>query len=143
MAKLTIYRQTALWLMPGVPAEGLENELSWGGARWQPNTDLCQTEDEICIHVEIAGLKEADLAGLVRFEPGRLIIEGQRDHLSRPCQAQCRQIEIETGAFRRVLPLPADADASAIQADYENGLLSIHIPRRSRPQPQNVRVEIE
>ena len=142
MAKLMVYRQTGHLLRPG--ASGLfENEAGWSGAQWQPNTDICWSDEEVCIQMEIAGLRVADLQQLMRFEPGRLIVEGRREKLQRPCQAHCQQVEIETGAFRRVLPLPPDADGSGIQADYENGLLTVHVPRRATGGSQHVRINVD
>jgi HSP20 family molecular chaperone IbpA len=51
-------------------------------------------------------------------------------------------MEIEYGPFRRVLPLPTEIDASAIEAHLEAGFLLITIPRQK---PKNVatRINIE
>ena len=42
------------------------------------------------------------------------------------------QVEISYGAFRRVLPLPADADGNAIEAHYHSGILQIIVPRKRK-----------
>jgi HSP20 family protein len=141
MAKLMVYRQTAHLLLSA--PDVLEGETGWSGAHWQPKADVCWSQDEVCIQMEIAGLQAANLQRLVHFEPGRLLIEGRREKLQRPCQARCQQIEIETGAFRRVLSLPPDADGAGITAEYENGLLTIHVPRRASAPAHNVRVAVE
>ncbi len=39
--------------------------------------------------------------------------------------------EFDFGKFKRLMPLPEDADVNAIEARYENGLLLITIPRKS------------
>jgi len=140
MAKLMVYRQTAHLLLSAAP-DVLQGEIGWSGAQWQPKTDVCWSEDNICVQMEIAGLKADDLQQMVRFEPGILVVEGHRAKLERPCQARCQQVEIETGAFRRALALPPDAVGEEITADYENGLLTIHIPRRAAA--LNVRVSVD
>jgi len=142
MAKLMVYRQTAHLLLSATP-DALEGEGGWSGAHWQPNADVCWSQDEVCIQLELAGLQAADLQQLVHFEPGRLIVAGRREKLQRPCQARCQQIEIETGAFRRVLALPPDADGAGITAEYENGLLTVHVPRRATAAAHDVRVKVE
>jgi HSP20 family protein len=117
-----------------------EFEMAWPSeSSWQPHVDIYQTDAEILIHVEAAGVPEDALK--LHLENGQLIIEGERRQPPLPCPQHCVQVEISYGAFRRVLPLPADADGNAIQAHYQSGILQIVVPRKSKTQ-QNVKVEI-
>jgi len=45
-----------------------------------------------------------------------------------------------TGAFRRVISLPEDADASRIAANYRDGVLRIAVPRREAAKPRRIEV---
>jgi HSP20 family protein len=101
--------------------------------------DIYQTDAEILIHIEAAGVPEDALK--LHLENGQLIIEGERRQPPLPCPQHCVQVEISYGAFRRVLPLPADADGNAIQAHYQSGILQIVVPRKSQ-NTQNVKVQI-
>ena len=115
-------------------------QVSWSSAvQWQPRVDVYQTDGEILIHVEAAGVREDDLQ--LRFENQYLIIEGRREQPDASCAQHCLQAEITYGEFRRVLALPRDVDAQSIRARYENGVLQIAVPRRA-PENQSVQIRI-
>ena len=117
-----------------------EFETTWPSeSRWQPRVDIYQTDAEILIHVEAAGVLEDQLK--LHLENGQLILEGERRQPPLPCPQHCIQVEIAYGAFRRVLPLPGDADGNAIEAHYHSGILQIVVPRKSKTE-QNVKVAI-
>lgn len=110
--------------------------MSWADeTQWQPRVDVYQTESEILIHVEAAGVNEQELQ--LHFEDGRLIVEGRRERPDLPCPQHCLQVEISYGAFRRVIVLPREIESEAIRAAFSNGLLQITVPRRQR-RPQNI-----
>ena len=46
-----------------------------------------------------------------------------------------------TGAFRRVVSLPEDADAARVQASYRDGVLRIVIPKREASKPRRIEVK--
>jgi len=128
-------------LLQTSPTGDLEFGIGWSVTRWQPRTDVYETNKGLLIQVEAAGIDERDLR--IQFEPGQLVIEGRR---ACPCfdeGAHCLQVEIDHGPFRRVLAIPAYADGNNITARYENGLLLITVPRRAPATPQNVRVAID
>ena len=119
----------------------LSNEMEvgarWRTTGWQPRADIYGDDDALYVQIEAPGLDQNSMR--VRFESGHLIIEGVRE---RPCRHQpcrCLQMEIEYGPFRRVLQLPTEIDASAIEASLEAGFLLITIPRQ---QPKNVTTKI-
>ena len=115
-------------------------EMAWGGeSSWQPHVDIYQTDAEVLIHVEAAGVREEDLN--LHLENGQLMIQGERQQPPLPCPQHCVQVEISYGTFQRILPLPPDADAQNIRAVYQSGILQISIPRKPQT-PQNLRVEI-
>ena len=115
-------------------------EMAWTDeSSWQPRMDIYQTDSEILIHLEAAGVPQDSLK--LHLESGQLVIEGERRRPPLPCPQHCVQVEISYGAFKRVLPLPPDADGNGIRAHYDAGILQITVPRKS-PNQQNVKVEI-
>jgi HSP20 family protein len=94
--------------------------------------------------VDIAGIDPERVS--VSTAEGALVISGERG------RADCsggtyQQMEIEYGAFQRIVQLPRDADASRAEATYEKGLLRIVIPiarpeARPRPVPIQVRRDV-
>jgi HSP20 family protein len=51
------------------------------------------------------------------------------------------RIERGYGAFRRTFTLPATVDASRIEADYQDGLLSVRLPRREEAKARQIEVK--
>ena len=116
------------------------SEAGWNAENsWQPRVDIYQSDDEILVHLEAAGIAEENLN--LHLENGQLVIQGERRQQRLPCPQHCVQVEISYGAFRRVLPLPPDADAQNIRAVYQAGILQITISRQTKTS-QTVKVKI-
>ena len=107
-------------------------------AAFSPAVDVFYVGDppRAVVHAELAGVDPDEVKVEVR---GReLVLVGRR----LPPQAKGRlyqQIEIEHGAFRRVVPLGADVDSDAATASYRDGILEITLPLRTdRPASRSV-----
>ena len=90
------------------------------------------------VHVELPGVDPAEVT--VEVIGRELLLSGVR----RPPKAEGRlyqQIEIEHGAFRRVIPLGAAVDATSTNATYRDGILVITLPL-VREKPTSRRVPI-
>lgn len=103
-----------------------------------PHADVCETADAWFIEIDVPGVAAQDLQ--LRFEPGQIVCEGKRESRSMNCECRCHAVEIETGTFRRAIPLPAEIDGDAIEARLELGVLQVRVPKTKR---QNVSRRIE
>lgn len=52
------------------------------------------------------------------------------------------RIERSTGSFARSLTLPEGIDPEAVQADFDNGVLEIRVPKPERAKPRKVRIGV-
>jgi HSP20 family protein len=87
------------------------------------------------------GLNPASIE--VHVDKGVLSIAGERAP-SVPGQegeAQFYARERFSGAFKRVVGLPEDIDASRIQATYRNGVLRVAIPKRAPSKPRRIEIQ--
>lgn len=109
-------------------------------AAWTPALDMYETEDALVVVLELAGVdpQEAD----IQAEPGRLFVRGIRRERMGPDNGRrsYHALEIPRGAFERSLPLPSGLNTDDARASYHDGLLEIHIPRRS---PHQVKISVE
>lgn len=103
--------------------------MNWNNAQSlrAPHADVCETTDAIWIDFEVPGVAENDL--WLRFEPGQIVIGGTRVRREVEGACRCHVVEIETGAFRRAVPLPAEVDGNAVEATLENGVLRVRVPK--------------
>jgi HSP20 family protein len=92
---------------------------------WNPPTDVYETEENIVVKVEIAGLREEDLE--VAIQENTLIISGSRiDSAERRAY---HQMEIPYGRFAVAVDLPVPVDVEKATAKYKDGFLAINLPR--------------
>ena len=91
------------------------------------------------VQAELAGIDPDELT--LEIEGRELVIAGHR----RPQDAEGRlyqQLEIDYGAFRRVIPLGAEVVPDAARARYTDGILRIELPL-ARPESRGRSVPIE
>jgi HSP20 family protein len=103
---------------------------------WHPPTDLFETGKEFVVRVEIAGMSENDFS--VQYDRNLLVILGKRSTPDSKCAYH--RMEIPYGEFSARIPMPEEADIKNALAEYENGFLTIHVPRSK---PINVKISPE
>jgi HSP20 family protein len=107
------------------PEVSAEHEIGW-----IPNADVIEMADGVLVRLELAGVAPDSLQ--IAATRSAVMISGHRANPHTGSTAagyRFRQMEIEYGAFERVLPLPFPIDPHHVQARCGNGLLEIHLPR--------------
>lgn len=96
---------------------------------WHPFTDIYESETELLIRIELAGIDADSLE--IGKEDSCLVVRGIRVDPLDDRGLACHQLEISHGAFERVICLPADFHESAVNADYgrRSGFLEITIAK--------------
>jgi HSP20 family protein len=92
---------------------------------WVPQMDIFETEKEVFIWAELAGVDKSDLEVEVNNKAVR--ISGLRKELPKPAEGAYRLAEIRYGKFERVLYLPSPVDPEVISSNFSNGLLTIRM----------------
>lgn len=92
---------------------------------WIPQMDIYETEKEIYIWAEMAGVDKKDLGVEVNSKAVR--IYGLRKELPRPTEGAYRLAEIQYGRFERILYLPSPVDTEVVSSSFTNGFLSIRM----------------
>jgi HSP20 family protein len=100
---------------------------------WSPPTDVYETEASFVVRVEVAGMREADFN--INVEDNFLVISGVRNESAE--RRAYQQMEIRFGEFSTAVELPSGADVQRAVADYENGFLTVLLPK---VRPTNVNI---
>lgn len=104
---------------------------------WQPNVNLYETSGCYLVCVDLAGVEKSEIE--LTVENHRLKMRGKRSvplksiDPNEPCntrQFRVHLMEIDHGNFSREVELPADIDATKIEASANNGLLWIELPKK-------------
>jgi HSP20 family protein len=108
------------------------------GLKWEPPTDVIETETEIIVVVEIAGMSGDDFD--VVTDGSALRIGGLRQSAAPQGKKQFHTLEIQVGRFERKVELPVPIDHSKVSARYRNGMLEVRLlkvqqQKRSRRVP--------
>lgn len=93
---------------------------------WRPAVDIYETEDEVIVLVEIAGMKKEDIE--VAIQGNILTISGNRREYI-PYKVKLEQMEINYGKFQRKVKIFTPINREKITATYDNGLLKISLPK--------------
>ena len=120
-------------------AEELEvyfNEVAHGrpvgfvaSPKWKPRTDVYETDDELIVHMDIAGMQADDFS--VELDEGILRISGERT-TRQPAggKRHYHSMEVQIGPFERRFRLPVVVDPASIRATYEHGFLEIRLAKQ-------------
>lgn len=92
---------------------------------WSPPTDVYEIEDGYVVKVEIAGMREDNFE--VAIENNILMISGHRPDF--PERRAYQQMEIQFGKFEIAVGLPAPVNMENATAQYEDGFLTINLPK--------------
>jgi len=106
---------------------------------WVPPVDIYETtERDVVVKVELPEMKREDIK--VTFENDMLTIEGERKFVSNVDREHYHRVERGYGAFRRSFTLPSSVDAGQVQATYQDGVLTVRLPRREEARPKQIPV---
>jgi HSP20 family protein len=105
---------------------------------WSPHTDIFETEKEIEIICELAGVQPEDIH--VETDRRTLKIYGIRRESQRRTQGSYLLAEIPSGYFERSYSLSVPVDLETIKANYADGLLQIRLEKLIRNKIQNITV---
>ena len=95
---------------------------------WQPQADIYEGEAEYLVYFDLAGIDLADVEVIVTEQQVRL--SGSRRLPARKAIACVHQLEIESGAFERILTLPGSIDVDRAISRYSDGILRLVLPKR-------------
>jgi HSP20 family protein len=114
-----------------------------GLGEWTPAVDICETGQELAFEVELPGLALENVEVIV--ENGVLTVRGERDGKWTEEEGQGTGdeeryylVERSYGAFSRSFQLPPGVDEASIQADFDRGVLRVHVPKTALSPPRRV-----
>ena len=93
-----------------------------------PKIQVTEDKDAVKVTAEIPGIDEKDIDLKVSAD-GYLSISGEKKNESEENTKDNYFSEISYGMFRRTIQLPWDLDYEATTARYNNGVLTVSIPK--------------
>lgn len=94
---------------------------------WMPRIDVKTNGDDMVVYAELPGMDKDDID--IEVTDGVLAIRGERKAESEKSDDGWLIRERSFGSFERALTLPEGVDPDKITADYNDGVLEVHIPK--------------
>jgi HSP20 family protein len=108
---------------------------------WAPAVDIYETEHELVVKADLPDVKPEDLD--IRVENHILTIRGERKFEKKVNEENYLRVERAYGSFSRSFALANTVNTEAIKADYQDGLLTLVIPKREEAKPKQIKVNVQ
>ena len=126
---------------------GIQNEFNrlvdsvWSGRKesWMPAVDVFDNKDAVVVKAEIAGMDPDDIQ--IEVDDNVLTIKGERKFEEEVDDERYYRVERRFGSFQRSLALPQGAKADDIVAAYEDGILTVTVPKAEVQKPKRIEVK--
>lgn len=109
-----------------------------GSATWTPALDITENEEAYLAQLDLPGMKASDIE--VHFDEGMLTVRGERSHRASEAREGLLRSERSFGQFYRSVRLPRDTNSEAVEAAFEDGVLTVTIPKMETSQPRQIEV---
>lgn len=118
-----------------------ENTLApagWKSFTWSVALDVAESDDEFVVKASLPGIAPDDLE--ITFNDDKLTIQGEVKEEKEIEEAHYHLRERRYGSFSRSIKLPSGIDADHIEANYESGVLELHLPKVEEVKPKKISI---
>ena len=109
-----------------------------GEDNWLPAVDIREDGDQFVFTAELPGMTREEVD--ITIEEKVLTISGERTFDSAEENKNYHRIERSFGTFSRSFSLPHDVDQEKVVAQFDNGLLSITLPKSEETKPRKIEI---
>lgn len=111
-------------------------ERTRGGVCFTPRVDIVETAEELTLYADLPGVRPENVD--LQFENGELVLTGrvQPRHEGRGFLLA----EYEVGDFYRAFTISEQIDGTKIEAEFKNGVLTVHLPKMEQLRPRKITV---
>ncbi len=115
--------------------------LGRNGNLGMPSIDMYQTDNEVVVKAALPGWKPEDVEITVNNDVLTLRGEYKQESEEKDKDATYHIREQQRGSFERQVMLPTEVQADKAQADFENGILSITLPKAEYVKPKTINIK--
>ena len=118
-----------------------EVDKSITAAEWSPLVDVIENDKEYLIKADLPDLDKTDVN--VRVENGVLYLSGERKQEKEEKGKRVHRVERYYGNFVRSFTIPDDADTNKVNAEFKNGVLTIHLAKSEQAKPRRIEIKFD
>ncbi|MBK9006421.1 MAG: Hsp20/alpha crystallin family protein [Anaerolineae bacterium] len=104
-----------------------------------PAVDMYQTDDDVVVKASLPGFKAEEVQ--INITGEILTLRGEMRHEEEKNDKAWHIREQRWGSFERALALPTDVISDKAKAEFENGILTITLPKAEEVKPKTITVK--
>jgi HSP20 family protein len=112
----------------------------WPLSAWTPPCDIYETDKEIVLKMELPEMRKEDVH--VTLENNVLTLRGERKFEEAVNRENYHRIEREYGEFTRNFTLPTFVEGSKVLAEFNEGVLTVTLPKNKAAIPRQIEVKV-
>ena len=105
---------------------------------WNPSVDVREEKDGFVFELDLPGVSPDGVE--VTADNGVLSVSGEKKAEVQREEDRWHIVERTQGSFRRTFQLPQNVKEDAIEANFENGVLTVRVPKAEVPKPKRIEV---
>jgi HSP20 family protein len=105
---------------------------------WNLALDVAETDDDFVVKASLPGMKPEDLE--ITYDSNVLTIKGEIKDEQEVDEKRYHLRERRFGSFSRSVTLPTTIKADAIDARFDAGVLTLHLPKAEEAKPKRIPV---
>jgi HSP20 family protein len=117
---------------------GSSNGETTSTRAWVPAVDVWETDNELVYAFDLPGIPEDKIS--VEFEDGALIVTAERERSQETKDENFYRFERRFGTFSRTIGLPQGVSEDSIKAEYNAGVLEVHVAKPEQPKPRRIEI---
>ena len=106
-----------------------------------PAVDVVEHENEYVVQVELPGVNKEEVK--ITVQNDILTIRGEKHQEKESKSKNYHRVERSFGSFHRSFTLPSSVQSDKIEATYQNGILTIHLPKVAEAKPKEIEVQVK
>jgi HSP20 family protein len=111
------------------------------GQSVNPAIDLYEEKDNFILRAELPGMTKEEIA--LEIMDDTLTLSGERKFAPEKKGDEAVRKEISQGPFTRSIALPKSVQADKVGARYENGILTVTLPKKEEAKPKQITIEVK
>jgi len=108
---------------------------------WVPAADISEGSDGVRVSLDLPGVDAKDVK--ISVENRVLTIRGEKQRKSEQKSEKGYRYERTFGSFERIFTLPDTLETDKVQASYEDGVLSILLPRAEKAKAREIQIAVK
>jgi HSP20 family protein len=108
---------------------------------WVPAVDITENKEVVRITTELPGVRPEDVK--LSVENSILTIRGEKRSTHEEKTDRMHRYERQYGSFERTFSLPSTVDVERIEARYDNGILTVELPKVEKAKPKQIEIKAQ